>query len=287
MPTAGQLDMAWMDLLLRTPFISGKKYDIVFHFHQFRETSAKMDRLKTWAKRNKGWRILATTQRLLRPFKESGFDNCKVAYYPASRVQQELSIASEESEPHLLYAGAAREDKGFGVVVEYMLYLDALKLQWPALIQCPAPGNKCDGELDSVCRDRLNQLKQQLPVFVKLKEEALTTNEFRNQFQGAICLLLYDRVAYRDKFSSIALEAMQFGAPIVTVKDTWMGDLVSAYDSGAVIDGNGINALHAAVKKVRANYAGYRKRAIAAGEKLALLHCPESTLQLLLQSDVH
>ena len=286
-PTAGQLDMAWMDLLLRLSFRSGTKSVIVFHFHQFRGAPAKLARLKTWAKRNKGWRIVATTQRLLRPFREAGFENCKVAYYPTSGIQKEVIVAPAEPEPHLLYAGAAREDKGFGEVVKYLLYLDTLKLQWPASVQCAAPGNKRDGELDAVCRDRLNQLKAQLPSFVNLKEKVLTANEFRNQFQGAICLLLYDRVSYRDKFSAIALEAMQFGAPVITVRDTWMGDLVSAYDSGLVVEGNEIGELHSAVKKVRANYTDYRKRAIAAGKELALLHRPENTLQLLLQSDKH
>lgn len=280
-PTAGQLDMAWMDILMQLPVGPKKKNDVVFHFHQFKQTPAKLRRLRAWAKRNKRWRILATTKRLLKPFYEAGFENCEVAYYPVSKIPENTIYPVAASEPHLLYAGAAREDKGFGKVVNYLLYLDTLNLKWPASVQCAASGNKSDGELDSVCRDNLIRLKAQLPSFVDLKENTLATNEFCNQFQGAICLLLYDRAAYRDKFSAVALQAMQCGAPIITVRDTWMGDLVSFHGSGELVDGNEIGELHSAVKKVRSNYTDYRKRAIAAGEKLAAIHQPKSTLKLL------
>ncbi len=280
-PTAGQLDMAWMDILMRLPAYQKKKNDIVFHFHQFKQTPSKLSRLRAWARRNKRWRILATTKRLLDPFREAGFENCEVAYYPASGIHKDVINQMTESEPHLLYAGAARADKGFSTVVKYLLYLDTLNLKWPAYIQCAASGNKSEGELDSVCQDSLIQLKAQLPSFVHLKEMALTASEFRSQFQGAICLLLYDPVAYRDKFSAVALEAMQCGAPIITIKDTWMGDLVSFYGSGELVDGNKIEELHSAVKKVRSNYRDYRERAIAAGKKLAVIHQPRNTLKLL------
>ena len=60
-----------------------------------------------------------------------------------------------------------------------------------------------------------------------------------------------------------------------------MGDLVSFHGSGELVDGNEIEELHSAVKKVRSNYTDYRERAIAAGKKLAAIHHPENTLKLL------
>jgi len=280
-PTAGQLDMAWVDILQRLGVGSSKPSTVLFHFHQYRQTPAKLRRLKSWAEWHPDWYILATTERLLELFIRAGFHNCEVAYYPTLPPVCETPDKGVIKEPHLLYAGALRQDKGFTQVVDYLTFLNKRQLDCPALIQCSPPSQKTANEIDPECAAALERLMELNISSVQLIDHTLPLVEYQRMFHNAICLLLYKKEAYHDKFSSVALEALQLGAPIITVADTWMGDVVERYNAGIVVQQITENVIHAAVERVRADYCSFQQRALSAGKELASLHNPMNTLGII------
>ena len=278
-PTAGQLDMWWLDILQRFGVGGIRPTAVILHFHQFRKTSAKQRRLLDWARRHPEWHILATTERLLGTFRQAGFKQCHVAYYPAVKPADHPKARTDSI--RLVYAGAVRRDKGFVKIVEYLEYLVGKKLDWPATIQCSPPSVKLAAETETECADALKRIRCMDYPNLKIVDRTLSMTEYHSLFNNAICLLLYDREAYHDKFSSVALEALFSGAPIITVSGTWMGDVVAQHDAGVVIEELSLEAIHSAVQRVKAQFPMYRDRALLAGRILAQVHEPKGTLELI------
>ncbi len=278
-PTAGQLDMWWLDILQRLGIGSTNQATVMLHFHQFHRTPVKLRRLAVWARRHSEWRILTTTERLSDTFRKAGFKYCDVAHYPA--VKPARMPGSTEGPPRLVYAGAVRRDKGFIKVVNYLVYLAEKKLAWPATVQCSPPSFKSAKEVGPDCAGALDRLRSLDYPNLELVEQTLSLADYHALFHNAICLLLYDREAYHDKFSSVALEALFSGAPVITPSGTWMGDVVAKYGAGVVLDELSNSAIHEAVQSVRGEFSAFQERALAAGQALACLHDPQSTLDYL------
>ncbi len=279
MPTAGQLDMWWLDILQRLRIRSTNQATVMLHFHQFRRTPAKLRRLAVWARRHPEWRILATTERLLDSFRKSGFRHCDVAYYPA--VKPVGMPRSTEGSPRLIYAGAMRRDKGFVRMADYLSYLAEKKLAWSATVQCSPPNLKSAKEMEPDCAEALDRMRSLDYPNLELVDQTLSLADYHALFHDAICLLLYDREAYHDKFSSVALEALFSGAPVITPSGTWMGDVVAEHGAGVVLDEMSNPAIHKAIQRVRDDFPAFQKQSRTAGQILARLHDPRATLDYL------
>ena len=276
MPTAGQLDMWILDILQRLGVGRGNDSTVILHFHQFNQTRKKERRLRVWAQRHPEWHILATTERLLRQFREVGFGQCAVVHYPA--VIPTPPESSSGGTPRLLYAGALRDDKGFSRVAEYLEFLVEQRVDWPTRVQCSPPSFKSTGEMEQGSANALMRLRALDYPKLELIDRTLPMAEYHSLFQDAICLQLYDRVAYGNKISAVALEALYLGSPLITVSDTWMGDVVTKYGAGVVLDELSNATIHDAVQHVREDFLAFQKRAQAAGQALARLHDPRATL---------
>ena len=116
---------------------------------------------------------------------------------------------------------------------------------------------------------------------VRLHKITLNYEKYQKQFQNAICLLVYDVELYEDKFSAVALDALYAGCPLITVPNTWMGEVVLQYQAGILVDDRTPKTLYQALQTIKANYAQYRENARTAGQQLAKTHDPKCTLQLV------
>jgi len=174
-----------------------------------------------------------------------------------------------------------RRDKGFVRMADYLSYLAEKKLAWPATVQCSPPSLKSAKEVEPDCAEALGRMRSLDYPNLELVDQTLSLADYHALFHNAICLLLYDREAYHDKFSSVALEALFSGAPIITVSGTWMGDVVAQHGVGMVLDELSNTAIHAAVQKVKDNFSIYQERALKAGHMLARSHDPRHTLELI------
>ena len=108
---------------------------------------------------------------------------------------------------------------------------------------------------------------------------ALTTYQYQELFLGAICLLVYEQEKYADKFSGVALDAFYAGCPIITVDNTWMGDITKNFDAGIVLQQATVIAISAAILKIKEQYNYYHSNAKRAAEHLIVTHDPKHSLQ--------
>src|SRR5213076_1166490 len=95
----------------------------------------------------------------------------------------------------LLYAGAARQDKGFGIVVDLVQLLAARKETLPIAVQITADHYD---KYDSATRADIARLEAlQYPPLTLIRETP-SPEEYAANFVGSICLQPYDRAEFRD-----------------------------------------------------------------------------------------
>src|SRR5205823_10997515 len=112
------------DLALVSLAASGRvPPDRVFlYFHWFRESARKLSFLRRMAARQPDIVILGTTDTVIDAFRRGGFANVVPLPYPAPAPAGESAAVPFR---RLLYAGAARQDKGLGIVVDLVQLLAA------------------------------------------------------------------------------------------------------------------------------------------------------------------
>jgi hypothetical protein len=271
-PTAGRIDMAFLSRLQKK---RPSQSPIHLHFHQFNQTPKKIALLEQWAQSNPHWHILAPTERLLSVFKNAGFKHCTRAHCPSFAPN---TTSTPQAFSHLLFAGAARHDKGFSHVCAFAAFMNTQKQTWPLTLQISTPSS---GRYDTDTEQSIKLLHQTHNPLIRLNTNTLDQAEYLSQFQGSICLLLYSPSGYADKFSGVTLDAIFQGAPIITVANTWMGDTVQRYDLGVVLTTREASAVYQAAKHIVENYSTYQENCFIARNTLKALHDPKNTLDLI------
>ena len=163
---------------------------------------------------------------------------------------------------YVLMAGAARQDKGFSQVINYIEFLSKSGLTIPVSIQTSAEHY---GKLDDVARaaiDRLDIINY--PSLVR-QRGTLSTDEYRAMYDGAICLQPYNPVDFADRVSGVTLDALRAGAPLITTDGTWMANIVRRFDAGLVLSDRSVESIHSAVEKIRSQFSHYQQNARNAG----------------------
>lgn len=273
-PTAGRLDLVYLDRILNKKRYQGK---IFLHFHQFKMTDKKMSLLEKTAKRYPEFILMAPTERLLNIFKKSGFKNCERVpcptyaplYHPARENSSFLKV---------IYAGAARADKGFPEVVNFLEYLCQKEEDMPIALQISPPFSGRYDEKTQAALSRLNQLS--LPKLT-LYNKTLNQDDYQQLFFGAICLMVYSPAHYRDKFSGVALDALYAGCPIIGVNDTWIGETVQRFQAGVVLTRRSPENIYEALQLIRRKYMRFVENAKQAGAILFCEHDPVNTLKII------
>ncbi len=166
----------------------------------------------------------------------------------------------------LLYAGAARQDKGFRQVVNFIEYLASRDARIPVTIQVSADHY---GKYDAATREDLIRLRKIDYPSLELAAETLSPENYAALFPGSICLQLYDRADFRDRVSGVTLDALAHGSPIVATAGSWMAHFVEAFSAGIAIDQPTPENLHGAVTQIIDGYPMFSDRAFNAGQAQA------------------
>lgn len=250
---------------------------IFVHFHQFKQTAEKLAKLQNIAEQAKIFNIVTTTKRLSEVFINSGFKNCTVIPCPTYPPIQAPGAASS-SFTKVLYAGAARADKGFPDVVNLLKYNRSVHKSTRFEIQVSKPNSQ---RYDKPTTQALSELLKVQPRDLILHQSTLDKYQYQNLFRNAICLLIYQQSEYQDKFSGVALDAFYAGSPIITAKNTWMGDMAEKYQAGIALDNYQPAIVQTAIDQIIDNYQNYSANARQAAIYLAELHDPKHTIALL------
>ena len=259
--TAGRTDLLMLNLAARGTIPPGK---VFLYFHWFNPTASKLRSLKKLAMRQPNLVILGPTPSVVNVFKEAGFVDARVVPYPITPRKSD-GLINQQAFRYLLYAGAARQDKGFKQIVDLVEYLHLQKSQIPVTIQTSAEHfDKCDAETKA----DIERLKSVPYPYLTLKTEMLSPVEYEALFAGAIAIQLYSTNDFSDRISGITLDAFSGGCPVISTSATWIARMVERFDAGLVTNNMSPDAVLKSIAAIIADYSRYNKNAITAGQAL-------------------
>ena len=99
---------------------------IFLHFHQFNKKEKKVRSLQKIANNNQTINIFTPTDKLTKTFQDSNFKNCKTVCCP-SFIRNNNNAKQEKTFKKIIYAGAARKDKGFPKIVKLLTFFGKQK----------------------------------------------------------------------------------------------------------------------------------------------------------------
>ena len=259
--TAGHLDLLMADWASNGVLPPEKVY---FYFHWFNGSNRKLASLRKVAHKQPNLEILGPTPSVVKIFQDAGFCNAHIVPYPISKQDMKHQVEPGKFR-HLLYAGAARRDKGFSQVVDLVLYLHERGLKIPVVMQT-SPDHY--GRHDATTQADIQRLRAIAYPYLHLCPETLNASEYANLFMGAICLQLYDQSDFSDRVSGVTLDAFSFGSPIVAAAETWMSRMAQRFDTGAIVEDTSPPQVLSVVQHMIDDYARYNMHALAAGKIL-------------------
>jgi len=259
--TATYTDFVLMNWAAREAIAQSKVY---FYVHWINATLKKRTFLKKLAQKQPNFVILGPTPSVIDIFRESGFENAHIVPYPISGLICNAQ-AGHARFTGVLYAGAARQDKGISHVVNLVEHLSKLKLEIPVKMQI-SPDHR--GKYDAATSTDIDRLDSIAYPALLLFPETLDAEEYANLFAGSICIQLYNAQDFADRVSGVALDALSAGCPIVTTAGTWIARMVQRFDAGLVVDDTTPNKVLLAVQAIIADYSRYNEKAYKAGQVL-------------------
>ena len=246
-----------------------------FYFHWVNESHKKLASLKEIAQLQPNLMIFGTTPTQISTFKQAGFKHANVVPYP-------ISVSVVNSSTHtfakVLFAGAARQDKGFTHVVDLLEYATKHQLDIPFLIQSSA---EHFSKMDAATKADVARLNSVTYPHLEICKDTLAPAQFLAHFAGAICIQVYDPTDFADRISGVTLDALSAGSPILTLANTWMAKQVQRFNAGIVVDSTAPEAMIDALSDMIANYATYNQNAQQAGKILQQEHSAQQLADLL------
>jgi hypothetical protein len=257
-PTAGHLDLLLLEAAaLGRPIPPGKVHLL---FHWFRDSPAKRLTLRRVARRQPGLSLLATTTSVVDLFRSCGVGRAEVVPYPLAPPVAAPPGAAPFS--HVLFAGAPRQDKGFGRLVAWVEHLARHGDRLPVVLQRDPGGG---ARYEEATRRDLIRLDAAAYQALRVEPDPLPVARYTALFEGGLCLQPYDPIEYADRLSGVTLDALGAGCPVVAVARTWMARHVARFGAGAVAADASPPALQAAVREVVDDYAARAAQARHAG----------------------
>jgi len=257
--TATTLDLYALAWGARGAIAPGK---VFLYFHQARRLNQKkLQRFSRLAARQPHLAVMATTPAIEQIFRDAGFTDTTTLRVPPGI---DAAAFPPEAAPfrHLLFAGAARADKGVGAIVDLVEHLARANVRVPVTIQSSADHY---GKYDSQTTADLKRLQRVTYSSLTVLREALPAHEYAAAFAGAISLQPYKREEYANKMSAVVLDALSAGCPVVTTSGTWMAEVVKRFDAGVAVDDTTPDSLWEACRTIMAEYARYQGKARHAG----------------------
>ena len=231
---------------------------VFLYFHWFRESPKRLQFLQKIAKRQPNLVIFGTTSSVAEYFRRAGFRFAEVLPYPAPGP---ASIDAGGFR-RLLYAGAARRDKGFNVVVDLVALLKARQERIPVAVQI-SPEHF--GKYDTATLEDIDRLQKIGYPHLQVIDQTLDPETYLGLFPGSICLQPYDRQEFHDRVSGVTLDALSQGCPVITTAHTWMAAQVLPPRAGLALEQVSAPALYDAVRELISRYDEFRDAALEAG----------------------
>lgn len=259
--TAGRTDLLMLDWAARGKIPAGKAY---LYFHWFNPSESKLRSLKKMATRQPNLVILGPTPSVVNVFKDAGFIDARVVPYPIT-PRETNDLINHNVFRYLLYAGAARQDKGFKQIVDLVEYLHLQKSKIPVTIQTSSEHfGKCDAETIA----DIERIKSIPYPYLTLRTEVLSASEYEDLFSGAIAIQLYNTTDFSDRVSGVTLDAFSGGCPVISTSGTWIARMVERFDAGLVTDIMTPEVVLKRVNCIIADYSYYNENANKAGQTL-------------------
>lgn len=273
--TAGTSDLILLDWAAQGLIPEKKVY---LYVHWLGAKASKASKLAKIAKNQPNLEILCATASTTTFFKNLGFRSITVSY-PRARV--EPSVKPVQAFRHLLFAGAARLDKGFDHIANLVEDLAQTQVQWPFWVQASSThqarhGPEVQAQIDKLRRSAYGKLT--------LLENTLSPQEYQAMFSGAISIQPYSASDFEDRVSGVTLDALSAGCPVVVTANTWLGRIVRKHNAGVVTNDLSPGGLKRAVDEVLLDYAGYSLRAAKAGQLLCQEHSAAEMMTVIFQN---
>ncbi len=272
-PTAGATDLTLVDLASKGAVAPRKA---TFFFHWIRATESRRRRLARLANRQPNLRVLGATPEIVATLEEAGFSEVHLVPYPVT------TSARPPEHPgfrHLLFAGAARQDKGFGRVVDLVALLQERGEKIPVVVQTSA---RHYGKRDVAVAADMERLHGLTYSGLKAESETLASDAYLRLFHGAICLQPYERAEFEGRVSAVTVDALASGCPIITTAGTWMARTIERLDAGIALEDLSAAELHRAVRTVVAQYDRYSANAREAAKTIQEEHSGAHLLRAVL-----
>ncbi len=255
--TARRSDLVSLDLLAERPLPRNR---VFLYFHWLRETQEKIRSFRKLAQRQPHVVIFGTTATVVDFFNRCGFANVFLLPYPSPPASK-----SDQTVPfrQLVYAGAARQDKGFSLVVDLVELLARGNDPMPIAVQVSADHY---GKVDAKTRADIARLQAAGYAPLAVLPQTLTPQEYSALFAGSICLQPYDRDEFRDRVSGVTLDAMSHACPVVATAGTWSAELIKPFNAGIELQTLDAASLLNAARKIQRDYAVFQAGARAAGK---------------------
>jgi glycosyltransferase involved in cell wall biosynthesis len=248
-----------------------------FFFHWIRDTRSRRQRLSALAVRQPNLHVMGATEEIASILRECGFARVSRVPYPLA------PSARPSQEPtgfrHLLFAGAARIDKGFPRIVDLAQRLGEQKEAIPLSIQT---STRHYGKVDPEIARELARLDRIAYPGLRACPQTLDSKAYFQLFAGAICLQPYDRAEFAGRVSAVTVDALACGAPIVTTSGTWMGYNVARFDAGVTLESLDARSLHEAVRRLIDQYPRYSAAARRAATAIHQEHDARHLLDAVL-----
>jgi len=233
---------------------------VFLYFHWLRDTPAKLRSLRKLAQRQPHIMIFGTTASVVDLFKRCGFTRVGLLPYPSPPASAGGGPAPFRQ---LLYAGAARRDKGFSLIVDLVELLAREGARIPITVQISADHY---GKYDAQTRSDIARLHAVGYAPLRLTPQTLTPQAYAALFRGSICLQPYDRDEFRDRVSGVTLDALAHACPIVATAGTWSAELIKSFGAGVTLDVHNAASLLEAARKIERDYAVFEAAACSAGQ---------------------
>lgn len=273
--TAGRMDMVLLELAAKEKIPPGK---VFLYFHWLRPSPRKLAYFRRFAASHPGVTVLGPTESVTGVFRECGFRDVRIVPYPISPAEPGTR-GTEDRFRHLLFAGAARRDKGLSRVVDLVCHMAERGVAIPIAIQS-SPDHYA--KYDEGIRAELVRLRKAAAPWLRCFPDTLGAEQYRAMFDGAIVLQPYSREDFADRISGVTLDAFSAGAPVVATSGTWMARTAERFGAGAGVADLSPESLLSAVETIRADYPRYRRNALEAGRALQEEHSGRRLLEVLL-----
>jgi hypothetical protein len=274
--TAGTTDFVLLNWAAKGQIPPGKVY---LYVHWLGNKAAKAKLLSATARRQPFLEILCTTATTTAFFKELGFRATTVAYPHVMDVPVSQPSSSFK---HLLFAGAARLDKGFDRMVDLVEDLALSNASWPVWIQASATHQAQHG---AAVLFQIDRLKRANYANLTLLGETLSPTDYRALFDGGISVQPYSEVDFQDRVSGVTLDALTAGCPVVVTAHTWLGRVVLEHNAGLAISDLSPRGLQQAVHEILLDYEAFSRRAFQAGQILQNKHSTVAMIQAVFHKE--